>query len=277
MCFTRHFETRTRQAHLNKEIDCLVYLSLGQESIAAAVSTILGGSYVCAQHRGHAAYLSFGGNPVALVDELLGLPTGCCGGMGGSPPIHDIHKKIIGHCGLIGDQVGVSVGIALAKPEDRVVCFFGDGAAEEDYVLAALSYAASRQLQILFVCDDNDLSVLTPTKDRRTWLLEDVARAFGMRAVDIADDPWLIAHHARLLSKQLPALINVRTCRDVWHVGTGTDGAPEWNRFALTQEALEKTGLGVQAKEISDQERDRVEALWQERLQKRSKTLPAST
>jgi pyruvate dehydrogenase E1 component alpha subunit len=190
--------------------------------------------------------------------------------------VHDISKRIVGHCGLIGDNVAVAVGIALGSSQP-VTCFFGDGAAEEDYVLASLGYAGSHKLKILFVCEDNDLSVLTPTKDRRTWFLDDVARAFEIPAVDITDDPWLIEHEARELSKNLPALLNIRTCRDVWHVGTGSDGEPEWDRWSAVNEELKKLNLIPEAFKIKNKVSQEIEALWKERLQIQSETLPKRT
>lgn len=271
MSYVRHFDLRVQRARVEGDVEGLVYLSVGQEAISAAVSVPMAGAWVLGQHRGHSIYLSFGGRPEALVDELLGLPTGCCGGMGGSPPIHDIANRIIGHNGLIGDQVPVAAGVALsAAPGDKVVTFFGDGAAEEDYVLSALGFASSKKLPILFVCEDNDLSVLTPTVVRRAWRIADVARGFGVEAVDVADDPWLVEHWVRELSDRLPALINVRTCRELWHVGTGSDENAEWNRFALTKSKLQELGLSAAAAAIEQEAIEKVESLWQERLRTRS-------
>lgn len=261
MCKIKYFEEEVMNAHKKKLTTPLVYLSLGQESIAAGVSFEMKNSYVLAQHRGHAAYLAFGGDPLALRDELLGLKSGCCGGKGGSPMIHDIKKKIIGHCGLIGDQVPVAIGLSLVKKNQKIACFFGDGAAEEDYVLAALSYATQNKSKILFICDDNDLSVLTPTKDRRKWKLSDVAKSFGLKTVDITDDPWLINHWTKKLKYSLPALINIRTCRDTWHVGSGKDKFLDWNRFKITKIKLEKI---LKPNEISKIEK--ISKLWAKKI-----------
>ena len=238
MCKIKYFEEEVKNAHKNKLTTPLVYLSLGQESIPTGISFEMKNAYVLAQHRGHASYLAFDGDPFALRDELLGLKSGCCKGKGGSPMIHDIKKKIIGHCGLIGDHVPVAIGLSLVKKNQKIVCFFGDGAAEEDYVLAALSYATKNKSQILFICDDNNLSVLTPVKDRRNWNIAEVAKSFGLKSVDITDDPWLINHWTNKLKNFLPALINIRTCRDTWHVGSGKDNNLDWNRFELTKKKL---------------------------------------
>jgi pyruvate dehydrogenase E1 component alpha subunit len=266
MCLVRHFDLRVRRAHQAKDVEALVYLSVGQEAVAAGLATAIEDATVLGQHRAHSLYLAFGGRPERLVDELLGLPTGCCGGMGGSPPIHDLARGIVGHSGLIGDHVPIAAGIALARPDTPVVCVFGDGAAEEDYVLGALGMIASRKLPVLLVCEDNDLSVLTPTADRRTWNLASVAEGFGIPAVDIADDPWLVAHWADRFVRSLPGLINVRTCRTLWHVGTGCDGDPEWDRWALVEETLARLGLAQTARAIEDEVRAEVERLWDERL-----------
>jgi TPP-dependent pyruvate/acetoin dehydrogenase alpha subunit len=267
----REFELAARKAGQDRDIEIFMYLCVGQEAISVAPSMSLRGSWVLGQHRGHGIYLAFGGRPERLVDELLGLPTGSNGGMGGSPPIQDIERRVIGHNGLIGDQVPVACGVAMCVPPgETVVCYFGDGAAEEDYVLAALGHAGSRRLPILFICDDNDLSVLTPTSDRRTWQITDVAESFGVRSVDIADDPWLIDHWCRELSGDLPALINIRTCRELWHVGVGQDGPPEWDRWAIVREQMELLQLGREMAVIDDEVEKEVSELWRERLRTRS-------
>ena len=46
--------------------------------------------------------------------------------------------------------------------------------AEEDYVLSALGWAATKNLPILFVVEDNNLSILTEKKVRRVWEMDDV-------------------------------------------------------------------------------------------------------
>ncbi len=270
MAVARAFDEHVRRAQMAGEVRTLVYLGVGQEAVAAGLSMGAEGSWVLGQHRGHALYLSFGGRIERVIDELLGMPSGCCGGMGGSPPIHDFERGIVGHNGLIGDQVPVAVGMAMGGTNRPVVTVFGDGAAEEDYVLTSLGTAASRRLPILFVCEDNDLSVLTPTRDRRTWKLAEVARGFGMEAVDIADDPWLVAHWTTALMDRLPAVINVRTCREYWHVGTGSDGPGEWNRYEMVKSRLAAMGLGDESRRIEREAAQMVEARWTERLQIRS-------
>ena len=113
MSYCREFENNVIKYHNEGLIKILVYLSLGQESIPATVSYSIKNPWVLFQHRGHSHYLSFGGNQEKLIDELLGLNTGSNRGYGGSPPIQDIKNKIIGHSGLIGDNVPIACGLSM--------------------------------------------------------------------------------------------------------------------------------------------------------------------
>jgi len=267
-CFNRFFELEVARVYDTGAIKAPIYLSLGQEQIPAAIATASRDFLIFAQHRAHSYYLSFGGDPGALVDELLARPTGCAGGMGGSASIHDPRIGMFGHSGLMGDQVPIAVGAALGSGRP-VLTVMGDASAEEDYVFGAMGYAATKRVPVLFVCEDNDRSILTPVATRRSWSLVEVARALGMTAVDVADDPWLVAHHVAGLRTELPALLNVRTCRDVWHAGTGRDGEPEWDRFALTGHTLEDLGLATEAARVEEEARRAAARVWDERLPRR--------
>lgn len=266
MCLTRYFELEVAKYYNEKTIHGPVYLSIGQESISAAIATVISGWYILAQHRAHSVYLAFGGDMIKLIDELLGMKSGCSGGLGGSPSIQDKNIKMIGHHGLIGENVPLAVGVALGAGKPTV-CFFGDAAAEEDYVFSSMGFAQTHKLPILFVCEDNNLSILTPKSTRRSWELADVAKGLGMPAVDITDDPWLIAHYTREFIQDLPAFINVRTCRHYWHVGVGVDNPPEWDRLEMVREQLHKSLLGREVFTIEAETKEQMEKLWKSRLQ----------
>ena len=241
MCVSRNFELQVKNAYDKKSVQVPIYLSLGQEAIAAALSVAFPKPSIFSHYRSHDVYLSYGGDPLALADELLSKPTGCAGGMGGCVGIQAPDIGMFGNNGLVGDQIPIAVGFALGTNR-KTLALLGDGAAEEDYVLGALGYAAHRKLPILFVCCDNNLSILTKVTVRRDWNIADVARAFGMDAVDIADDPWVIMHHAKQLQTRLPAFMNVHTVRHLWHTGTGVDGPPEWNRYEMVRAELLRLG-----------------------------------
>lgn len=261
MCFIRYFELKVAEAYKKKIIPWLVYLSVGQESPSAVISTLTRGYSVFTQHRGHSVYLAYGGNPERLIDELLGLKSGCCQGKGGSPCIQDLSIPMYGHHGLIGENIPIATGYALATGKPTVV-YFGDAASEEDYALTSFGFAVTHKLPILYVCEDNDLSILTSIKVRRSWNVYDVTTAMGLASASIGDDPKIILKTVKNLIAHLPAFINIQTCRHLWHVGCGNDGPPKQDRLKEVREVVPK------AAEIEEEVRAYVKDLWQRRLQK---------
>ena len=263
MCVIRYFESGVVNAVEKGFIPYPIYLSSGQEAIPAALSIAIPDYMIFAQHRCHGIYLALGGNPEKLRDELLGLPSGTSGGRAGSNCIQCYENGItmFGHHGLIGENVPLGVGAALGSGKSTV-CLFGDGAADEDYVFAAMGFAVTHKLPVLFVCEDNNLSILTPVQTRRSWSITHVAKSLGISALDITDDPWTIVHRTRELAKDLPAFLNCFTCRAYWHAGVGTDGPPEWDRFDLVKEELKKSGITKEISKIETEVQGSMEKLW---------------
>ena len=115
----------------------------------------------------------------SLFYELLGSIKGDANGMRGSASLHSAENNIFGHDGLMGSQAPIALGYAFAS-KTLTICYAGDAAAEEDYYLAALGWAAIKKLPILFVVEDNeDLSILTKLK------LEDVGRFLKSQIIRI--------------------------------------------------------------------------------------------
>ncbi len=160
----RNFEERVIVNVNNKNITTPVYVSAGQEFIAATLASICKKKkikpLIFGQHRCHSTYLAFGGNMVELIDELLGRETGCTKGKGGSASIHSKNINMFGHDGLMGSNGPIGVGACFATKKPTII-FLGDAAVEEDYVLGALGWASHKKLPILFIVEDNDLSILT--------------------------------------------------------------------------------------------------------------------
>ena len=263
ICASRYFDLEVVRAVEAKRLTYPVYLSLGQETVSAALSLEMSGAMLFTQHRCHAYYLAFGGTPEKLRDELLGRPGGTSGGRAGSNCLqcHSEALTMFGHHGLIGENVPQAVGAAFGSGR-QTLCVFGDGAAEEDYIYPSLGFAVTHKLPILFVCEDNDLSILTPTSARRSWKMKDVAASLGMLAFDVTDDPWTISGIAGEIRATLPAFINVRVCRKNWHVGVGTDGPTEWDRFELVKRQIASLGGAARSVEIENEQRCVMEQIW---------------
>ena len=255
----RNFELFVFEGIQKKMFKFPIYLSAGQEYISASIAEIMSemniNPNVFIQHRGHSTYLSHDAPVEQLIDELLGRKTGCAYGMGGSASIHSKEKNIFGYDGLMGSQVPIAVGHCY-KTQQPTIVHMGDASSEEDYVLGALGWASTKKLPILFVVEDNNLSILTEKKVRRCWELDDVARSFKMRAHQTTDDPVELASCLQGVFEE-PILINVNTHRKYWHSGAGIDDENIFDRYEV-----ERQSLGEEAHEIHIMTRNMVEKAW---------------
>ena len=262
----RNFENEVFKRVNEKIINFPVYLSAGQEYVPSSIAQIVKDKkqkpLIFGQHRGHSIYLSFGGNIIELIDELLGKKTGCTRGMGGSLSINSNKINMFGHEGLMGSNACMGVGACFSSAKPTIV-FLGDASVEEDYVLASLSWAAKKELPILFVVEDNNYAVLTKKKDRRDWKAKDVAKAFKLESYDIDDQPKNIFSVLKKNLFKKPIFINVNTKRLFWHSGAGVDEEVKGDRLTL-----EKKFLGEKAEKIHRNIKKKIENLWKQRLEK---------
>jgi len=262
--FCRHFENQVYKNIKNKNIKIPTYLSAGQEYIPASIYTILEGKEIkpniFIQHRGHSHYLSAGANPIELIDELLGRKTGCSNGMGGSASIQSKDKNIFGHDGLMGSQAPIAVGHCYHTHKPTIVVL-GDASAEEDYVLGAIGWASTKNLPILFVVEDNNLSILTEKKVRRNWEMDEIAKGFRMKSYNISDNPEDIFMVLKDYNFEYPMLLNINTIRKYWHAGAGVDG----DYFDRYENEMKE--LGDEAAKIDLENKQTIEKLWQQQLE----------
>ena len=261
----RNFEEIVFNKLKDKTVSFPTYLSVGQEFISATIAHVVEDMNIepdiFIQHRGHSTYLSFGGDVIQLIDELLGRKSGCANGMGGSASIQSIDKNIYGHDGLMGSQVPIAVGSCYATRKPTIV-FMGDSSAEEDYVFSSIGWAATKNLPILFVVEDNNLSILTEKSVRRNWTMDNVAKGFGVDAIDTTDFPPDIYNCLGDVFKK-PLLLNVNTIRKYWHAGAGIDDSGVFDRY---EDEIKK--LGERAKTIHENNKKLVKELWEQQLEK---------
>lgn len=142
------------------KIKCPCHLGIGQEAVAVGISAHLRPTdRVFGAHRSHSHYLALGGSVEELFAEVLGKITGCSKGMGGSMHLYDGAHGFMGSVPIVAATIPLSAGAALAAKMDRrgdvAVGYFGDGAAEEGVLHESLNLAASLNLPVLFVCENN--------------------------------------------------------------------------------------------------------------------------
>ena len=81
----RLVEEAIADRYSEREIRCPVHLSIGQEAAAVgACAALTTDDVIVSTHRSHGHYLAKGGSLDAMLAELYGRATGCCGGRGGS-------------------------------------------------------------------------------------------------------------------------------------------------------------------------------------------------
>lgn len=182
----RRIEEALADRYVEQEMRCPMHLCIGQEAIAVGVCAALAvNDVVFGNHRAHGHYLAKGGSLNALVAELYGRSTGCCGGRGGSMHLIDLDAGFLGSTPIVGGTVPLAVGAAWAatlKNENRIsVVFFGDGCFEEGVVHESLNFAALHRLPIIFVCENNEYSVYTRLSERQPQRpIYRLAEAHGM-------------------------------------------------------------------------------------------------
>jgi len=246
----RNFELNVFQYVKDKKIKLPTYLSAGQETISSSLAQICNTKkikpLIFGQHRCHSIYLSFDGSVDKLILELLGSRRGCTYGMGGSASIHSKKINMYGHDGHMGTQVPIATGACFESRKPTLV-FMGDASAEEDYVLGALGWASTKKLPILFIVEDNNLSIMTEKKIRRNWNIHEVAKSFKMKAFNISDDPREIFKYQKFFFKE-PMLLNINTNRLFWHSGAGIDSDKIFDRYKSLSKILGKKSINYDQK-----------------------------
>ena len=183
----RRIEEALAKRYTEQEMRCPMHLCIGQEAIAVGVgAAILVSDKMYSNHRAHGHYLAKGGNLNAMVAELYGRASGCCGGRGGSMHMIDLDVGFMGATPIVGGTVPLAVGSAwaskLQKKTDVTVIFLGDGCFEEGVVHESLNFASLHHLPILFVCENNDFSVYTRRNERQPdRSIHQIAAAHGIK------------------------------------------------------------------------------------------------
>jgi pyruvate dehydrogenase E1 component alpha subunit len=163
----RAFEEQVRELRLTEELLGSVHLCIGQEAVAVGTCRSLSEvDPVFATYRGHGWALARGVPAERLFAELLGRSTGTNGGRAGSAYLSGPEWGFYGENSIVGAGAPIAVGAALAARFDgsgRVaVTVFGDGAMNQGAVHEAFNMAAALRLPVVFVCENNGWSELTP-------------------------------------------------------------------------------------------------------------------
>ena len=228
-------EEKIAEIYSTDKVKSPVHLSIGQEAIAVGACMALDeGDTVFSNYRGHAHYLAKGGNLNDMWAELYGKSNGHAGGKAGSMHLVDISARFMPASAIVASAISNAVGYALAlkmrKSDDIVLCFHGEGAADEGVFWESLNFAALKKVPVLFICENNGYAIYSKQKDRlvgeniveraRTFGI-DAQKADGFSTSAVFDAVTTAA--AKVRAGGGPMLIEVDTYRWRDHVGPDDD------------------------------------------------------
>jgi len=156
----REFELKAREIFRSGRMPGFMHVYIGEEAIAVGVCAQLRtDDYVASTHRGHGHALAKGIPPRDLMAELMGSVGGCCGGRGGTMHLYEPAVGFLGSNGVVPPGILIGAGAALgAKMRGSgqvTVAFFGDGAVNNGAFHEGLNLAATWNLPVVFVCENN--------------------------------------------------------------------------------------------------------------------------
>jgi len=231
----RRIEERVAERYAEQEMRCPVHLSIGQEAAAVgACLSLTPADQVVSTHRCHGHYLAKGGDLNAMLAEIYGRATGCCGGRGGSMHLFDDAAGVLCSVPIVGSSIALGIGAALhfKQTGQAQVCvvFLGDGALEEGVFHEAANLAKVHALPVVFFVENNLYSVYTQLHERQPARpLAQLGLAHAMPVLEADGNDVLAVHRVsqeaaeRARTGGGPTMIVVDTYRYREHCGPSYD------------------------------------------------------
>lgn len=167
----RELEERIKELYGDGEIPGFVHLDIGHEGTHVGMGAAMqdddwlavGGARLVGQ------YVSKGMPLTKIMAELYGKTGGSNKGYGGQMHVADVDRKLYGHAATIGSGQNPAVGLALAEEmqgtDNVVVTTIGDGGTSRGSFHTALVFAAYWGLPVVFIIENNQWAISTPSKD----------------------------------------------------------------------------------------------------------------
>ncbi len=233
MSLTRALEDAVGDLAQKRRIAGAVYSGRGLEATTVGAALALEpGDVLAPQHRDLGALLARDVTPREIMAQWLGRATALDGGRDGQAHIGEMAaRRILPATGLPGLALPVAAGAALAARhagERRVVlAFIGDGGSNTGDFHEALNLAATLDLPLICVIENNGYAGATPTSSQvHIKHLADRAAAYGMPGHVVDGNDPLAMHevtaHAveRARAGRGPSLIEAKTFRMQGHSTT---------------------------------------------------------
>ncbi|MFG2002881.1 pyruvate dehydrogenase (acetyl-transferring) E1 component subunit alpha [Spirillospora sp. NPDC048911] len=225
MLLIRRFEERAARAYTEAKIGGYCHLNLGEEAtVVGLMSALRPTDYLFTNYREHGYALSKGIEPRRVMAELYGRSTGVSKGWGGSMHMFDAEARLLGGYGIVGGQLPLATGAALAVSykggDDVVMCHMGEGTAAIGAFHESLNMAALWDLPVVFVIINNGLGMGTTVENsaaepelwrRGAAYRMDSARVDGNDVVAVHEAAKIAVERARTESK--PYLLEATSLR----------------------------------------------------------------
>lgn len=267
MKLIRSVEEGIASRYSNQQMRCPTHLSIGQETVGAAVGLILNKTdQAVSTHRAHAHYIGKGGDIKAMLAEIYGKSTGCSAGKGGSMHLVDRSIGFLGSTAIVGNTIPIGVGIGLTnkiKKNGNISCvFLGDAAVEEGVFHEAANFAVLHKLPTIFICENNLYSVYSPLEVRQPpersiykWV-----EGYGMPAYNVdGNDPlescrMVLASVQKIREGEGPIFLEFSTYRWREHCGPNFDNDIGYRKVEEYEEWKKQDPISRLIKDLKSKE-----------------------
>jgi TPP-dependent pyruvate/acetoin dehydrogenase alpha subunit len=191
MLVTRGVEERGHILYRQGKIPGSFYTGRGNEGAAVGVATAMGSEDVGTPlHRDMGVHITRGVEPWKIFAQYMGRADGPTHGRDGNVHMADQHLGLLAMVSHLPAMLPVAVGCALAfriREERRVALgWFGEGASARGDTHESMTFAGTRKLPVVFICDNNQWAYSTPTHlEYATEHVADRAQAYGFEGVVI--------------------------------------------------------------------------------------------
>ena len=228
MVMTRCFEETAARLFTLGKVHGTAHFCIGEEATGIGVCEALEPQdLIYATHRGHGQSIGKGMDVNRMMAEFLGKETGVCRGKGGCMHIADVSAGNLGANGIVGGGIPIAVGAALSvamrKEDSVVICFFGDGAANQGTFHESLNLASIWKLPIVFACVNNRYGMSMPVEKHMN--IADIAiraSSYGIPGKSVDGNDIFEVYRAtkdarRVAREQGPILLVLDTYRIMGH------------------------------------------------------------
>ena len=263
MLLIRRFEEKAGQLYGMGQIAGFCHLYIGQEAVVIGCkASMVEGDQMITSYRDHAHMLACDMSPRGVMAELTGRSGGYSRGKGGSMHMFSTEKHFYGGHGIVGAQVPIGAGLALAnkyKGNNKVsLAFFGDGASNQGQVYEAFNMAKLWDLPVVFIIENNQYAMGTSVvrssaetelyKRGSSFEIEGI-QVDGMNVLAVRDAAKKAIKHAR--DGKGPMILEMNTYRYRGH--SMSDPAKYRTREEVTKTRAESDPIEMVKQRLLDE------------------------